>query len=209
MKRFLANGVLLLSLLSLALWAHAREIPIPKRIVILGDSLTEGYGVEKSAAFPTLVEAELRKSGFDIKIINAGISGSTTASAPSRLKWILKDKPDIVFLALGSNDGLRGVAPAVTKKNLEEAILLAKDSKVTIWLAGFQLPPNYGGPTTSQFRQLFIDLAKKHNLPLLPFLLEGVAAKPNLNQPDQIHPNEEGHALIAKNVSQFFKRNLK
>ena len=176
-------------------------------IVALGDSLTEGYGIEKSKAYPTLVEAKLRAEGKKVTVINAGVSGSTTASAPGRVKWLLKNKPDVIFLALGSNDGLRGVDVATTKKNLKTAIDLAKQNHIQVWLAGALLPPNYGPQQTAAFKKLFSDLAKEENLPFMPFLLEGVATVQDLNQTDMIHPNEKGHAILADQVADFFRKN--
>lgn len=178
-------------------------------IVILGDSLTDGYGIEKEKAFPSLLEKALNDLGYNIKIVNAGISGSTSSSAPSRLRWLVKQKPNVLFLALGSNDGLRGVDSAETKKNLLNTIQIAEQNNVLVWLAGMKIPPNYGLEYTRQFEALFADLAKEKKIPFFPFLLEGVAAKPELNQADKIHPNEKGHALIAKNLLPFFQKNLK
>jgi acyl-CoA thioesterase-1 len=178
-------------------------------IIALGDSLTEGYGIEKENAYPTLVEEMLKKSGKNVRIINAGISGSTSASAPSRLRWLLTSQPDILFLALGANDGLRGVSIETTKKNLKDTIREAKKAKMKVWLAGMRLPPNYGKKYTQDFEQMFKALAKEENVPLLPFLLEGVAGQKELNQPDAIHPNEKGHQIMAKMVYEFFTRQLK
>jgi acyl-CoA thioesterase I len=177
-------------------------------IVTLGDSLTEGYGIEKDKAYPALVEKKLLEKGYSVKIFNAGISGSTTASAPSRLKWLLKSKPHIVFIALGANDGLRGVTIETTKQNLKNTIQIAKNAQVKIWLAGMKLPPNYGKTYTAQFETMFQEIAKEEDIPLLPFLLEEVAGQVTLNQPDGIHPNEKGHQIMAEVVSSFFQKEL-
>ena len=178
------------------------------QLVALGDSLTEGYGIEKEKAYPALVEKKLLDKGYKIKIFNAGISGSTTASAPSRLKWLLKSKPNIIFIALGANDGLRGIAIETTKQNLKDAIQIAKKANIKVWLAGMKLPPNYGASYTSKFEATFQEIAKEEDIPLLPFLLEGVAGHAEFNQPDGIHPNEKGHQKLADFLFSFFQQQL-
>jgi len=181
--------------------------PLSLKIIFLGDSLTEGYGVPKAKAFPSLVETQLKADGFSTaEVINAGISGSTTASGESRLRWYLKSRPDIVLVALGGNDGLRGTPVEETKKNLEKIILLARKHQIQVLLAGMQMPPNYGAKYTQQFRGLFYELAQTYHLPMIPFLLEGVAGDPQLNQEDGIHPNETGHRKIAVRVTLKLER---
>ncbi|MEM7413153.1 MAG: arylesterase [Myxococcota bacterium] len=170
------------------------------RIVCLGDSLTEGYGLAPELAYPYLLEAALREQGHPARVVNAGISGSTSASAVGRLRWQLRSEPDIVILALGGNDGLRGVDVTATRKHLSEAIRLATDRGVRVLLAGMKMPPNYGPEYTRDFEALFPDLAEKHSVPLIPFLLEGVAADPKLNLPDGIHPNARGTEIMTQNV---------
>ena len=170
-------------------------------ILILGDSLTEGTGVEKTKAYPYLVEEKLKAQGFlAIKVINGGVSGSTTASALSRLKWYLRDRPDIVLLALGANDGLRGLPTIQIKNNLAETIELSLSKGIRVVLAGMRMPPNYGENYTLQFEKVFHELAKEYDIPFIPFLLEGVAGDPKLNLPDAIHPNERGHQIISQLV---------
>lgn len=176
-----------------------------KKLVILGDSLTEGLGVAKSAAFPDLLEKKIKASGKDWTVINAGISGATSASGMSRLKWQLKSKPDLVILALGANDGLRGVDVKSTEKNLSDTIELAQKEKIKVILAGMLLPPNYGAQYSKDFKAIYEHLAKKYSLQKIPFLLEGVAGDPKLNQADGIHPNEKGHKVIAENVFKAIK----
>jgi acyl-CoA thioesterase I len=176
------------------------------RIVCLGDSLTEGLGVEQAQAWPDLLERALRADGFpQAEVVNAGVSGSTSASASQRLRWQLKSPPDLLILALGANDGLRGIAPAEMKKNLAAAIDLAKANGITVLLAGMRMPPNYGLEFTREFEQVFTSLASEKNVPLLPFLLEGVAAKSSLNLLDGIHPNAAGYVVIAKTVEQYLR----
>jgi acyl-CoA thioesterase-1 len=181
----------------------------PVRVICLGDSLTEGYGLDKEKAYPALVEQKFADHNESVKIINAGISGSTSASGPDRLKWLLKgDAPQALFLALGANDGLRGQKIEGMKKNLQEIIHLAKEHNMQVLLAGMYMPPNYGKDYSEAFRKVFTDLAKTEDLPLLPFLLDGVALHPELLQNDKLHPNEKGHAIIAENVFQFLQTHL-
>ncbi len=193
---------LLLCLCVLAAWAPIARTAAPSLTVLcLGDSLTEGYGVEPEQAYPAVLERRLRDRGYErVRVVNAGISGSTSASAVSRLRWQLRSRPDVVVLALGANDGLRGIAVESTRANLDEAIALARAGGARVLLAGMQIPPNYGPDYTRAFRELFPALAAKHGIELVPFLLEGVAAQPDLNLPDGIHPNPRGYRIVADNV---------
>ena len=177
------------------------------RILVLGDSLTEGYGVSAQQAFPSLLEKKLNLEFSSDKnntyeIINAGISGSTSSGGVSRIEWLLKSKPDFLILALGGNDGLRGVPVEETKNNLEKIILAAKSKDIPTLLAGMKMPPNYGIEYTREFSKLFEDLANQEDVPLIPFLLEGVGGNPAMNLPDRIHPNPAGHQKIAETVFQ-------
>jgi acyl-CoA thioesterase-1 len=177
------------------------------RILILGDSLTEGYGVSAQQAFPSLLEKKLNNEfssdkNSSYEIINAGISGSTSSGGVSRIEWLLKSKPDFLILALGGNDGLRGVPVEETKNNLEKIILAAKSKNIPTLLAGMKMPPNYGIEYTREFSKLFEDLANQEDVPLIPFLLEGVGGNPAMNLPDRIHPNPAGHQKIAETVFQ-------
>jgi acyl-CoA thioesterase-1 len=170
-------------------------------VLCLGDSLTEGYGLAQSEAFPALVERRLHSEGrSDVRVINAGISGSTSASGAARLRWQLRGEPDVLLLALGANDGLRGLDLGVTRRNLEAVIRLARQAKLRILIAGMKLPPNYGEAYTREFERMFAELAREHELPLIPFLLEGVAGRPELNLSDGIHPNARGQAIVAETV---------
>ena len=179
-----------------------------KKMVFIGDSLTEGYGVDKDAAFPALIEAQLKSEKRDWVVINAGISGSTSASAPARVRWILKSHPDLIILALGANDGLRGLKVPEIQKNLAQAVALAKNEKVQVLLVGILAPPNYGKAYTKEFADMFPSLARQAGVKLLPFLLEGVAGHPDLNQADGIHPNEKGHKIVATLVYNSLKEFL-
>lgn len=178
-------------------------------ILFLGDSLTEGFGVSKEEAFPklveTLIKTELKK---EITVINGGVSGSTTSDGLSRLKWYLKKKPYIIFLALGANDGLRGLDLEESQKNLEEIIRYAQESHAKVLLAGMRIPPNYGPEYSVQFKNMYQQLKVKYELKSMPFLLDGIAGKKEFNQRDGIHPNVEGHQYIAKKVFEFIKEDL-
>lgn len=177
-------------------------------LVIIGDSLTEGYGIAKDQAYPALLEKKLQAAGLKWKIQNSGVSGSTSASGPKRIQWALKGKPQAVMLALGANDGLRGLSVQQLEDNLKKSIELVKKEKIKIYLAGILMPPNYGKDYAEKFAKVFPKVAKDTGTPLLPFLLEGVAANPKLNLPDGIHPNEEGHKIMAETVFQFLKDKL-
>lgn len=177
-----------------------------KKLIVLGDSLTEGYGVAKDAAFPAVLEKKLHEAGKkEWTIVNAGVSGSTTASGISRMKWLFKSKPDVVLLALGANDGLRGLKVEDSQKNLSEAIKYAQDQKVRVILGGLYMPPNYGKDYTDKFKKMYESLAKQYKVTFIPFILDKVAGNPKYNLADGIHPNEEGHKVIADNVFQVLK----
>ena len=179
-----------------------------QKILCLGDSLTEGYGVPKHESYPSLLQSLLQNEGYkSVEVANGGISGSTTASSLRRLQWHLKGKkkPDIVILALGANDGLRGQDVKNSQENLEKTIELAQKNKIRILLAGMKMPPNYGNKYTKEFEAIFPKLAKKYNLPMIPFLLAGVATEKDLNLPDGIHPNGEGYKIVANTVLKYLK----
>jgi acyl-CoA thioesterase-1 len=169
-------------------------------IVFIGDSLTEGYQLNKEEAYPALIEKELKKKFNQVKVINAGESGATSASGLKKLKWYSKIKPDIIVLALGANDGLRGMNLKETEKNLSGVIKSALDLKMKILLVGMKMPVNYGEPYRKDFQGLFLKLSNKFSLPIVPFLLEGVGGKPKYNLPDGIHPNPDGHKIMATTV---------
>ena len=178
------------------------------KILILGDSLTAGFGVAPEQAFPTLLQQKLRAKGFDVTIQNGGISGSVSASAPKRLRWHLRTKPDMVMIALGANDGLRGLSVQAMRGHLQDAIRLVKAQNAQVLLAGMRVPPNYGIEYAKQFDASFAKVAKQENVPLVPFLLAGVAAQPEHNLPDGIHPNPQGHEIIATLLLPYFEQQL-
>lgn len=177
-----------------------------KSFVIVGDSLTEGYGVAKEKAYPFLLEKKIQAKNPKWKVVNAGISGSTSASGPQRMHWMMKSSPDIVMIALGANDGLRGLKVEDMKKNLIATIEAAQKGKTIVILAGMQMPPNYGKEYTKEFKDAFPAVAEKTKIKLLPFLLDGVAGVKDLNQADAIHPNEKGHEVVADAVFKFVEK---
>ncbi len=177
-------------------------------ILFLGDSLSEGQGVDESESFPRLVERNLRAHKFDVNIVNGGVSGATSASGESRLKWHMKTKLDLIVLELGANDGLRGLKIPETEKNLKLIIKLAKTKKIKVLLLGLLMPPNYGKKYTNDFEKMYQTISSQEKIPLLPFILKDVAGKAQFNQADGIHPNVQGHELVAKRVTEFVEKNL-
>ena len=180
----------------------------PLRIAMLGDSLTAGYGLAPAQALPVRLEAALQKGGRNVAFLNHGVSGDTTAGGLARIDWMLADKPDIVIVALGANDGLRGSDPAQAERNLDAIIARLKAANVTVWLAGMLAPRNFGPEYATAFDGMYKRLADKHGVPLYPFLLDGVAADPAFNQPDGIHPNARGVDVLVEKMLPFLTRNL-
>ena len=172
----------------------------PVRILMLGDSLTSGLGLIKGESLPNRLEAALQTAVPGARVLNAGVSGDTTAGGRSRLAWSLAARPDALIVALGANDGLRGLAPKQTFANLDAIIGKAKKAGIPVLLAGMRAPPNLGKEYGAAFDAVFPRLAARHGIGLFPFLLAGVAAKPDLNQDDGIHPNPEGIAVIVENI---------
>jgi acyl-CoA thioesterase-1 len=169
-------------------------------VLFLGDSLTAGYGLSEEEAFPALVAGRLAEMGIEARVVNAGVSGDTTAGGLTRLPWLLRQKPAVVVVALGGNDGLRGLPLAQTEENLRGILKGCKEAGAEVILAGMLIPPNYGADYFAGFRDLFPRLSRELDLPLIPFLLEGVAAEPDLNLPDGIHPTSEGQKRVTENV---------
>jgi acyl-CoA thioesterase-1 len=170
------------------------------RIVFLGDSLTAGLGLPPDQAVPALVQQRLDREGFEYEVVNAGVSGDTSAGGLSRLDWSLEGDVKVLVIELGGNDGLRGLPPAALKRNLAEIITRAKSRGIRVLLTGMETPTSFGAAYTEEFRRVFRDLAAEHDVELMPFFLEGVAMDPALNQPDQIHPNAEGARVIERNL---------
>ena len=181
------------------------QTPPVKVVLFFGDSLTAGYGLSPEEAFPALVGKQLIKQGAPVKVVNAGLSGETSAGGLARIEWILRQPIDIFVLELGGNDGLRGLPLDQTKKNLQTIIdkVKKKYPASKIVLAGMMVPPNMGKEYSSSFQNLFKDIAKKNNATLIPFLLEGVGGIEKLNQADGIHPNAEGHKIVASHLSRI------
>jgi len=173
-----------------------------KVILFFGDSLTAGYGLEPEEAFPALIQAQIDSLELDYTVVNAGLSGETTSGGRNRLSWVLNQKTDVFVLELGANDGLRGIPLDETRNNLETIVnaVRERNPETEIIIAGMQIPPNMGQKYTTEFRSIFPELAMKQELHLIPFLLEGVAGNPDLNQSDGIHPTIEGHKIVAGNV---------
>ena len=173
-----------------------------KVILCFGNSLTAGMGLNVEDAFPAVLQQKLDSLGLRYKVVNAGVSGETTAGGKNRAAWILNQKVDIFILELGANDGLRGISPAETKNNLQAIIdvVREKNADTEIILAGMQMPPNLGEEYTTKFKNIFPELADENNVKLIPFILENVAGIPELNQADGIHPTVEGQKILAENV---------
>ncbi|MEK7445506.1 MAG: arylesterase [candidate division NC10 bacterium] len=169
-------------------------------IVCFGDSLTAGLGVAPDESYPALLAARLHAAGYRYRVVNAGVSGDTTAGGLRRVDWALRLTPDIVILALGANDGLRGQDLAGVRANLDQMVERFQQSGARVLLAGMRLPPNYGRPYAEEFRRMYAAVARKRGAPFMPFLLDGVGGNPRLNQPDGIHPTAEGHRVIVERL---------
>jgi acyl-CoA thioesterase-1 len=176
--------------------------PAPKVILFLGDSITAGYGLETSQAFPALIEDKIEAKRWNFKVVNAGQSGDTSAGGLNRMDWLLRSRIDVLVLELGGNDGLRGLPAETTRKNLQAIIdqTKAKYPEAKIILAGMKVPPNMGRDYSRQFDAIFPDLARKNKAALIPFVLEGVGGVRQLNLPDGIHPTTKGHEIVAANT---------
>tara|TARA_R110002096_G_scaffold324349_7_gene518448 strand:- start:6995 stop:7609 length:615 start_codon:yes stop_codon:yes gene_type:complete len=176
-----------------------------KNILIFGDSITAGFGIEPQQAFPALIQDRIDSLGLNFNVINAGLSGETSAGGLRRIDWVLQRTVDVMILELGGNDALRGIDLSTTKENLQKIIdkVLAKYPEAEIVVAGMQVPPNLGTDYTQQFASIFPELAKKNELLLIPFLLEKVGGSTELNQSDGIHPTAKGHALVAETVWEY------
>ena len=178
-----------------------------KTLVVLGDSLAAGLGVDPEQAFPALLQDKITAAGLNYTVVNAGVSGDTSADGLNRLNWLLRRRIDALLLELGGNDGLRGISVSATRENLQSIIdrLKQKYPDAKIIIAGMQMPPNMGADYTEAFRNLYPELAETNHAALVPFLLEGVGGRPGLNQPDHIHPTAEGHKIVAENVWKVLK----
>ena len=196
MKRRLAALLASLALVALAPAARGQE----HVIVAFGDSLTAGYGVAPEEAWPALVEARLKREGYPYRVVNAGVSGDTTAAGVRRVDWALRSRPEVAVVALGANDGLRGLSTDRMRANLVTIVERFRTAGARVLVAGMEMPPNYGATYARAFRGVFPEVARQTGAPLMPFLLDGVATDPRLNQSDGIHPNPAGHRAIADRV---------
>jgi acyl-CoA thioesterase I len=196
-KTIFRLGVYLMLLLGLA-----AALPMPRVVLFLGDSVTAGYGLDPEQAFPALIQEKIDARRWHFRVVNAGQSGDTSAGGLSRLDWLLKNRIDVLVLELGGNDGLRGLPVETTAKNLQAIIdrTKAKYPEVKVIVAGMKVPPNMGGDYGRRFEAIFVNLAKKNQAVLIPFVLEGVGGIRELNLADGIHPTAKGHEIIAANV---------
>lgn len=180
----------------------------PLKLLALGDSLTAGYGLHPDDSFPAQLQAALRARGHHVEVLNGGVSGDTTSGGLARLDWALGDNPDAVLIELGANDGLRAVDPTVTRANLEKIITMLQSKGLPLLLAGMLAPPNLGPDYENAFNAIYPELAEQYQVPLYPFFLDGVAAKPELNQADGIHPSPAGVAVIVERILPHVERLL-
>ncbi len=176
------------------------------KIIAVGDSLTEGLGVDPEEAYPAQLERALRAAGYASTVINAGVSGETSTGTLQRIDWVLNQEPDVVILAIGGNDGLRGIDPVLTSDNIDRLVEKIQASGAVVVLAGMEMVQNMGADYTAQFREIYPDVAERRETILMPFLLEGVATDPTLNQPDFIHPNPDGYAVVVGNLLPYVEQ---
>jgi len=204
---FISRKTILALFTPLAIICLSGAVPPPRHILFLGDSITSGYGLESSHAYPALIQAKIDAKGWNFKVSNAGQSGDTSAGGLNRLTWLLKNRLEVLVLELGGNDGLRGLPADTTKKNLQAIIDTTKMKYpgAKIIVAGMKVPPNMGADYAKQFNATFPELAKKNQAALIPFILEGVGGVRELNLPDGIHPTAKGHERVAANVWQVLE----
>lgn len=173
----------------------------PATVLALGDSLTAGYGLPAQASFPARLEQRLKAAGLEVRVVNAGVSGDTSAGGLARLDWALADRPSVAIVELGANDGLRGLDPGQTARNLDAIVAALQGRGVRVLLAGMLAPPNLGREYGDAFRQAYREVAARRQVPLYPFFLDGVAGDPRLNQKDGLHPTAEGITVIVERIA--------
>jgi len=194
--------------LSLLLVNTSRAEAMQKTILAFGDSLTAGYGIPMEKSFPAQLEQRLKKQGYNVIVVNAGVSGDTTSGGVTRLEWTLRQRPDFVILELGANDMLRGLDPAVTRNNLRKMLAILKQKKIPVLLAGMKATPNLGPAFEDQYRKMYKALAEEYDAVYYPFFLDGVATQADLLQDDSLHPNAAGVAVIVDHVLPLVKKLL-
>ncbi len=177
-------------------------------ILALGDSLTAGYGLAKADSFPAQLETALRAQGHQVRVINGGVSGDTSAGGLARMDWLMVEEPDLIIVELGANDALRAIDPAQTLANLDRIVAKSQTAGARVLLAGMLAPPNLGREYATQFNAIYPTLADKYGVPLYPFFLDGVAAEPQLNQPDGMHPTAEGISVIVQRIAPYVTQTL-
>jgi acyl-CoA thioesterase I len=204
MKRLLC---LLLVAMGVVEAPAAAETNAIKTVLVLGDSLAAGYGVDPEESFPAVLQSKVREAGLPFTVVNGGVSGDTTAGGRRRIDWLLRRPVDVLLLELGGNDGLRGIPPESTRTNLQAIIdkTLAKNPHAKLVVAGMQMPSNMGREFNEHYARIFREVAEKNGAALIPFLLEGVGGDPKLNQPDMIHPTSKGHAIVAETCWKVLK----
>jgi acyl-CoA thioesterase-1 len=211
LSRAIVAGIALV-MMSASTFASPVLSQTPLKLAVLGDSLTAGYGLPATAAFPVRLEKALREKGLKVDVLNAGVSGDTASGGRDRLDWSVPDGTEAVIVELGANDALRGLDPAVTRAALEEIIKKLQARKIAVMLAGMYAPRNYGAEYAAKFDPIYPELAKAFDVPLYPFFLDGVAAEAKLNQPDGLHPTAEGIDIIVARilpaVEQFLRKVL-
>ncbi len=184
----------------------AQQPASPLVIVALGNSLTAGLGVDESQSYPYLLETKLHADGYDVKVINAGVSGETSSGARSRLNWVISGlNPDIVILETGANDGLRGIDPNLLRDNLDRIITVLQNNDIDVILAGMRMPPNLGPEFTHAFAAVYPAVARTRAIALIPFFLENVAGRARLNQADGMHPNANGYKVVVNTLYPYVK----
>ena len=197
--KIIASTALVCGIISAEGGLSAPKTTRPLKVMAFGDSLTAGYGLTVRDGFVPRLEAALKAEGYNVTIVNAGVSGDTTAGGKARLDWSLAEKPDAVLLELGANDALRGLSPGASEANLEAMLKVLKERKIPVLLIGMKSPPNLGPEYVTAFEAIYPRLAARYGIPLYPFFLDGVAASSTLNQPDGIHPNADGvHEIVRR-----------
>ena len=180
--------------------AAAKQAPA-MTIVAVGDSLTAGLGVDETAAYPALLQRKLINAGYQVNVVNAGVSGETSSGTLSRIRWVISVlKPEIIILETGANDGLRGIDPNILKKNLDRIVSVIKANNIEVILCGMKMLPNLGPEYSNAFTRIYPEIARKYAIPLVPFFLEGVAGDPRFNQPDRLHPTAKGYRRIVDHI---------